>query len=149
MAIFSKETTNHKDIAEFKGSETMIGKGAVLTGDTETYGTMRVDGRIIGNVTSKSRTVIGASGYLEGNIIAENATIEGEVKGSVTIQDTLTLKSTAVVTGDIVCNKLIIEGGAIFNGSCKMGDSIKNIELNHTAKAAFEKSNAKVNATEA
>lgn len=123
-----KETTStSRTMTDGKVSETAIGNGAVITGDMETAGSIRIDGQIIGNVVSQARVVLGASGYLEGNLKAESSIIDGKIKGTVNIQNLLTLKATAVIDGDIVCNKLVIESGASFNGSCKMGESFGNI----------------------
>jgi len=125
-----KETSSPaKMMADGKVSETAIGNGARITGDMETIGSIRIDGKITGNVTSEARVVIGASGYLEGNLRAESSIIDGKIKGTVSIQNLLTLKTTAVIDGDIVCNKLVIENGATFNGTCKMGENIGKITL--------------------
>jgi len=40
----------------------------------------------------------------------------------------LVLKSTAQVEGDIATKKLVVEAGAKFNGNCRMGAVIKEIE---------------------
>jgi len=58
-----------------------------------------------------------------------NADIEGEVKGKLEVAELLVLKATAVINGDIVTGKLVVEPGAIFNGSCKMGATIKDIKI--------------------
>jgi cytoskeletal protein CcmA (bactofilin family) len=59
--------------------------------------------------------------------MAQNADIEGGVKGKIEISEMLVLKATAVVHGDITAGKLVVEPGAVFNGSCKMGATIKDI----------------------
>lgn len=136
MAVFGNNTSKEtkKDITELSNAETRIGKGAVLDGNIETYGPVRLDGKIVGNIKSKSRVVLGETSALQGSILAQNAEISGEVKGLVEIADLLTLKSTAVINGDIVCNKLIVEAGAVFNGGCKMGNMVKEIKINDTKK---------------
>lgn len=130
-----KETSStSKIMADGKVSETTIGNGASISGDMETVGSIRLDGQITGNVISQARVVIGASGYLEGNLKAESSIIDGKIKGTVSIQSLLTLKATAVIDGDIVCNKLVIENGASFNGSCKMGENIGSITFDKSKK---------------
>jgi cytoskeletal protein CcmA (bactofilin family) len=51
------------------------------------------------------------------------------VKGKLEISELLVLKATAVINGDIVTGKLVVEPGAIFNGSCRMGATIKEIKI--------------------
>lgn len=106
-----------------------IGKGTTLHGSIETYGNLRIEGKVIGNITAKSKVVIGKSAYIEGNILAQNADIEGEVKGKVEISDILVLKPTSKIRGDMITNKLIVESGAQFNGESKMGQKVREIEI--------------------
>ena len=126
----SKE--DHKVAEEISNSSNIIGKGTVLQGDIETFGNMRIEGRVVGNVKTKSKIVLGQSAKIEGNVLAQNAEVEGELKGNIRITDVLILKPTAVIHGDIVTNKLIVESGAAFNGGCKMGITEKDIKLGDT-----------------
>ncbi|MBS1505313.1 MAG: polymer-forming cytoskeletal protein [Bacteroidetes bacterium] len=116
---------------EISNSSNVIGKGTVLEGNIETYGNIRIEGRINGNIKSKSKVALGNGSHVEGNITAQNADIEGEVKGKVDITELLVLKSTAVIHGDIITGKLVVEPGAMFNGSCKMG-MVKDIKFAET-----------------
>lgn len=118
-----------KDEQELSNSSNIIGKGTVLTGDIETYGNIRIEGKIIGNMKTKSKAACGHSSHIEGNIMAQNAEIAGNVMGKVEVSELLILKPSAVINGDIITNKLIVESGATFNGSCKMGVTIKEIRI--------------------
>ncbi len=114
---------------EISNSTNTIGKGTVLEGNIETYGNIRIEGKVIGNIKSKSKIALGNSSHVEGNIIAQNADLEGEVKGRIEITEMLILKATAVVHGDIITGKLVVEPGAVFNGTCKMGASVRDIKM--------------------
>lgn len=114
---------------EISNSTNTIGKGTVLEGNIETFGNIRIEGKVIGNIKSKSKIALGNSSYVDGNIMAQNADLEGEVKGRIEISEMLILKATAVVHGDIITGKLVVEPGAVFNGSCKMGASVRDIKL--------------------
>jgi cytoskeletal protein CcmA (bactofilin family) len=113
---------------EISNSSNTIGKGTVLEGNIETYGNIRIEGKVIGNVKSKSKVALGNSSNIQGNIAAQNADIEGEVKGKIEISELLVLKATAIINGDIITGKLVVEPGAVFNGSCKMGAAVKDIK---------------------
>ena len=119
-------------------SSNNVGKGTVIEGNLETFGNLRVDGKIVGNIKSKSKVALGPSSVVEGNVHAQNAEIEGEVEGYVEVTELLVLKSTARVQGDIVTNKLLVESGATFNGSCRMGEGIKEIKLGENQKNGFK-----------
>jgi cytoskeletal protein CcmA (bactofilin family) len=117
---------------EISNSSNTIGKGTLLEGNIETYGNIRIEGKVIGNIKSKSKVALGNASHVDGNIIALNADIEGEVKGRLEVAELLVLKATAVINGDIVTGKLVVEPGAVFNGGCKMGAAIKEIKIGDT-----------------
>ncbi|MCR9251777.1 MAG: polymer-forming cytoskeletal protein [bacterium] len=123
---------NNKDqkvVEELSNSSNIIGKGTSVNGNIETFGNVRIEGKVVGNVTTKSKAVLGHSCNVEGNLLAQNAEIEGHIKGTVECTELLVLKPTAVIDGDIVTNKLVVESGASFNGGCKMGSGNKEIAI--------------------
>ena len=147
--LTSKEQKRVAD--EISSSSNTIGKGTFLEGNIETYGNIRVEGKVVGNVKSKSKVALGNSSHVQGNIIAQNADIEGEVRGRLEVSELLVLKATAVINGDIVTGKLVVEPGAVFNGTCKMGAAVKEIKIGDAnngglASRAFARTDeAKVN----
>jgi cytoskeletal protein CcmA (bactofilin family) len=122
---------------EITNSSNVIGKGTVLEGNIETSGNIRIEGKIIGNLKSKSKVALGNSSLVDGNVSAQNADIEGTVKGKVEIADMLVLKATATVHGDIATGKLVVEPGAVFNGTCKMGAAVKDIKSAENASNTY------------
>lgn len=140
--LTSKEQKREAD--EISNSSNVIGKGTVLEGNIETFGNIRIEGKVIGNIKSKSKIALGNSSQIEGNIHAQNADIEGQVKGKLEIAEILVLKSTAVINGDIITGKLVVEAGAVFNGTCKMGGaSIKDFKLSDNGSRNFRPEEAK------
>jgi cytoskeletal protein CcmA (bactofilin family) len=139
--LTSKEQKRAAD--EISNSSNVIGKGTVLEGNIETFGNLRIEGKIVGNIRSKSKVALGNSSQIEGNIFAQNADIEGQVKGKLEITEILVLKSTAVINGDISTGKLVVESGAVFNGSCKMGSSGKDFKLGENGSRNFRPEEAK------
>lgn len=118
-----------KEVEDLSNSSNIIGKGTILNGNMETFGNIRIEGKVIGNIKTKSKAAFGHSSKVEGNILAQNAEIAGHVSGTVEVTELLLLKPTAVIDGDIITNKLIVEAGAAFNGSCKMGVKSKEITI--------------------
>jgi cytoskeletal protein CcmA (bactofilin family) len=125
--MFNKE--EKKVAEELSNSSNTIGKGTTIEGNIETYGNLRVDGRVVGNIVTKSKLVLGQTSEVDGNILAQNAEVFGEIKGKIEVSDLLILKPSAVIRGDILTSKLIVETGAIFNGGCKMGNVMKEIKI--------------------
>ncbi len=122
--------------AEAMNSNNIIGKGTTFSGNIQTLGNIRIEGRVIGDIISKAKAAIGPSAYVEGKVLAQVAEIEGEIKGSVEVTDLLILKPNCKIYGDIITNKLIVESGAKFEGQCKMGHTEgKKIELTGMGEA--------------
>jgi|TARA_Y100000994_G_scaffold39262_1_gene30148 cytoskeletal protein CcmA (bactofilin family) len=103
------------------GSNNIIGEGSVLKGNLSSSGNVRLEGKVIGDLSSSSKVACGETSVVDGNVVAENAEIAGKVTGKVTVDELLILKSTASIHGDISTSNLIIESGANFNGACTMG----------------------------
>jgi len=106
----------------------IIRSGTEINGDISCKGDIRIDGKLIGNLKSEGKVVVGENGLVEGTIECAYATISGGLKVNIKVNELLTLKSTANLVGEIATNKLQIEPGANFSGSCKMGAVIKGIE---------------------
>ncbi|NQZ75568.1 MAG: polymer-forming cytoskeletal protein [Ekhidna sp.] len=123
---------NNKDVEELSNSSNIIGKGTIVNGSIETFGNIRVEGKIVGDIKTKSKATTGPDSSVDGSILAQNAQIEGHVTGTVEITEQLVLKATATIEGDIVTNKLLVESGASFNGKCKMGVKSKEIKIGKT-----------------
>jgi len=100
----------------------MIGPGTKIVGNIETNGDIRIDGNIEGNINSKGKVVVGNNGFVKGEIICSNAEISGTVSGKMAITELLSLKASSKVNGDIKSGKLSIEPGALFSGTCAMGN---------------------------
>jgi cytoskeletal protein CcmA (bactofilin family) len=113
-----------------------FGQGTFINGDISTEGDVRIDGKVTGLVTSKSKVVLGATGLIEGDVICQNAYIDGRVTGNIEVADLLILSATAHVTGDIKIKKLVVQEGAKFFGKCSMGMSVSRNEQTTTTVAA-------------
>ena len=134
--MFSKQ--EKKGIEELTQSSNTIGKGTTIEGNISTYGNIRIDGKLIGNVSTKSKLVLGSSAHIEGNILAQNAEIEGEVLGTVIVTELLTLKSNANIKGDITTAKAVVESGSSFHGACKIGEH--RVKASENGKQAYKTS---------
>lgn len=124
-----KSGTSKKELEHLGNTSTIIAKGAALEGNMETAGNLRVEGKLTGSIRCKAKVAMGESSVVEGNITTQNAEIAGRVKGQLQVADLLILKASAVIDGDIIAGKIMVETGAIFNGNCKMGATIKEINI--------------------
>lgn len=108
---------------EFNNSgnlNTIIGKGSSIDGTLKVESTLRVDGRVKGNVTTSESLVIGKEGNINGEVVVRNAILGGKLKGKLTAAGKVVLESRSVFRGELKTSKLVIDEGAIFEGNCSM-----------------------------
>jgi len=111
------------------GSATLVGSGTTLKGDITSQGDLRIDGTVIGNITSSAKIVVGSSGVVEGDIRGNQADITGKVSGNIRTTELLQLRGDCMVKGNLYAGKLQLEPTATFNGECHMGANI--VEMNN------------------
>ncbi|MDR2011147.1 MAG: polymer-forming cytoskeletal protein [Bacteroidales bacterium] len=116
-----------KNFEETSNNLNIIGNGTSIIGDLVSNGDLRIDGKLKGNLNTKSKLVLGGTGTITGEICCNNAEIFGEINGKITSEELLILRSSAKIYGDIITAKLSIEPGAIFTGICNMGDNISAV----------------------
>lgn len=104
----------------------VIVEGSKVIGDMITESNLRIDGEVLGNVTSASKVVIGENGSIKGNLMCSDADIEGKVNGVIKVDGLLALRSKAIVDGEITTSKLEVEEGAQFSGNCKMSNFVNS-----------------------
>lgn len=131
-SIGSRAVTESESIArDFKEGTLSgyVGSGTVVTGEATFKAMMRIDGQLSGRIASSSGTlIIGTNGRVDANIDVAVAQIHGTVNGDIIATQRLELGRSAKVNGNIQSPSLVIEQGAIFEGSCKMTQSIAAAE---------------------
>ena len=100
----------------------LIAAGTVFEGKLKTPGSIRIDGKILGEIVATNNLAVGPAGDVEGNVTARNVTIGGSIRGLIVAQEKLVFESKAVVRGDIRAARLVIDEGAMFDGKCVMSE---------------------------
>jgi cytoskeletal protein CcmA (bactofilin family) len=98
----------------------LLASGTTINGDIHSDSDLRLDGRMVGDIVTTGKVILGPVATLKGNIKSSNAEICGEVCGDVDAPEQLMLRSQAKVTGTIRTSTLVVESGAIFDGACQM-----------------------------
>ncbi len=98
----------------------LIGEGTEIKGNIKCDSDLRIDGKVIGNVSTHSKLVLGAAGSIEGNVKARSGDVSGVLKGDVVVDEILFIKASGRVDGNISTSKMVIESGGEFNGNCSM-----------------------------
>ena len=92
-----------------------------LTGKIVCKETLRIDGRVKGEVRCEKTVIIGEQASVEASIDAESVIIFGEVKGDVAAKRKITLERTARMTGNLATPGIVIEEGAKLKGRIVIG----------------------------
>lgn len=100
----------------------IIGAHMKVVGDLTTEGTVRVEGRVEGDVEAGKAVVLGNGGEIHGDIRTEDSVISGTVRGSVTAGSRLEVQATARIDGEVQARRMQFEEGAILNGTVRMGE---------------------------
>ena len=100
---------------------TLLAKGVLLRGEIHVEGTVRIDGRLDGDIQTKGQVIIGEDGLVQGTITAGTVISSGRIKAKVTANERVQLMKTATLIGEVLTPILIIEEGAKLQGVTDMG----------------------------
>ncbi len=101
----------------------LIGAGTSIEGKIRTQGSIRIDGKMVGEVHAAENLALGLTGEIEGTVNGRNVTVAGKVRGNINAIDKLVFEGKAVVRGDVRAARLVIDEGAVFDGKISMSDS--------------------------
>ncbi len=99
--------------------ESFLGKNSDFKGELKVQGTLRVDGRVDGQV-DVDNVILSESAVVKGEVKAKKVIIGGAIDGNVRAQELVEVKSKGRVLGDIFTPKLAIMEGGEVNGKIEM-----------------------------
>jgi len=97
-----------------------LGEGTSFKGTLTFEGTVRIDGKLEGEIFTKDTLVIGESAQVSASIQAGVVEIGGTVHGNVTADRKVDLRASGRLYGNISAPSLVIEEGVVFEGTCTM-----------------------------
>jgi len=99
---------------------TLLGKGSTFEGKLFFEGTVRIDGKLTGEIFSDDVLVVGEGADVKAKIEVGVLIVEGNVEGNVRASRAIELHAPARVRGNLETPSLFIDKGVIFEGNCKM-----------------------------
>ena len=100
---------------------TLLGKGVDFKGVVSFDGTVRVDGRVEGEIHTTGTLIVGEHAVIEGIISAGILMNSGKINGTITAIEKIHILNPGVLVGDIRTPVIAIEEGSRFHGMCDMG----------------------------
>jgi|GEM_PF-305383 len=101
-------------------TDTLIGEGSVLEGRIVSAASLRLEGRITGDIECAGDVIIGERGCATSNITAREVVLAGQVVGNVKATGKLTITATGSLQGNIRAASISIEEGGVFQGMSLM-----------------------------
>ncbi len=117
-------------------ADTIIGNGAVIEGQVQVEGCLRVDGRLVGSLTVNGLLVVGSAAEIRADVEASEARVAGTIRGNLRARESVELLQGARLEGDVFTKCFRIEDGAFFQGNCHMGEAwIEEVRTGNNATA--------------
>lgn len=141
MSFFKKNESKDFDI--------IIGQDSSITGEVTSLGSIRIDGKISGDIKSKGDVVIGTDSIIDANIDTHFCEISGKVKGNIHSESQLRILKSGSLKGNIIVSSFAIEEGGIFQGNCDINpdkrDKSSMNEKSRTENSDYKNTESKKN----
>ena len=95
-----------------------IDEGSEIEGKYTFHGTVMLNGKFSGEISSGDTLIIGEKGSVNATVRAGVVLISGEVIGNVFATERVELRGTARVYGDVEAPVVVVEEGVLFEGRC-------------------------------
>ena len=99
---------------------TLLGRGSEFEGKLSFEGTVRVDGKLAGEIFTDDVLIIGEGAEVSAEINVGAIIIEGTVNGNIHAKRSVEIRTPGRVRGNISTPSLFIEKGVVFDGNCQM-----------------------------
>ena len=91
-----------------------------LEGDLAFNSPLKIQGKFIGKIETKSFLWIDIDAHVEGDIVAGSVKLGGTLRGNIDAKQKVELLASAKLYGNIKTAKLKIADGVLFEGNCEM-----------------------------
>jgi len=110
--------------------DTIIGRTTTIQGTLVLLDSVRIDGRVVGNVESapdcKIAVAIGPTGEVTGDIKAHRIMVAGKVFGHIHAADRVEFQKDSLVQGDVSYGSIAVEHGAKLSGLILQNKTIED-----------------------
>jgi len=110
-------SSNHEESGDIIA---FVGEEVTFKGTIRYQGTVRVDGRLEGEIYTDGNLIIGQKAVITAKIEAGTVTCQGRITGEILAKNRVKLLSPAVFDGSINTPLLSMDEGVLFNGTCNM-----------------------------
>ncbi|HJQ19201.1 MAG TPA: polymer-forming cytoskeletal protein [Gemmatimonadaceae bacterium] len=112
MGLFSRREVSPIPSTNFS----VLDSHVTVSGDVETDGALRVDGRLEGSILRADLVVIGEGASVVGDVTAREVIVGGSVTGNIFAAQRTELQSNGIVAGDIRSAAILVQEGGVVQG---------------------------------
>ena len=121
MISTKKDTTSRGEIKAF------LGEGTDFKGILSFEGTVRIDGKLDGEIITKDTLIVGESAVVSAEIKVHTIVISGVVRGNITATGKIEVHRPGKLFGNVKTPSIFIEEGVLFEGNCSMAHEDKKV----------------------
>lgn len=103
---------------------TFLGREVDFKGVVNFEGTVRIDGRLDGEIYTKGTLIVGEHAVIKGVVATGTLISSGKIKANVTASEKIQVFKPGILIGDIRTPSFTMEEGAHFHGLCDMGADV-------------------------
>jgi cytoskeletal protein CcmA (bactofilin family) len=115
-----EESAEERLVERFGKTRSALGPGTVIQGRLTFDTTVRIDGKLSGDVFSSKAIIVGRKGSIDAQIEVSALIVLGHVKGYIKATERVDILAGGYVEGSIETPCLVVESGSTLNGDCKM-----------------------------
>ena len=98
----------------------LLGAGTEYQGQLNFKGTVRIDGRFHGDISSEGKLILGKEAQVDASVSVNELVVHGVLRGVVRVAKRVTLHQTAQVFAAMHTPSMIMEQGAVLQGELQM-----------------------------
>jgi cytoskeletal protein CcmA (bactofilin family) len=97
-----------------------VGVGVEFKGVIRYNGTLRIDGKVEGEIHTDGVLLVGKEAVIAAKISANSVVSRGKITGDIVANDKVKLLTPSALTGSVKAPLLSMEEGVLFNGTMEM-----------------------------
>jgi cytoskeletal protein CcmA (bactofilin family) len=145
--MFGKKKSNNTPLVKSQERfDTLIGRQTQIHGTLRVIQSVRIDGKVVGNIEAPKNqaitVVIGQEGEVQGDVIASRVIVAGKVSGNIDAHERVELMASALVQGDVKYGSIAVEHGARLLGLLLQVDATQPQGQPNHAQDAIRKAQA-------
>jgi cytoskeletal protein CcmA (bactofilin family) len=105
------------DLKVDEKKQSIVAESVTIVGQLNCQDDLTLEGQFKGSIQAvKNTVVIGANGFANGDIAANNLLVKGRVVGEIRVADRIIIAKTGTIIGNLQAAKVELENGAKYKG---------------------------------